>query len=39
MLLRKFELDEINPVIDFLIDEDYLSNERFAETVFRIRVG
>jgi len=39
MLLRKFELDEIIPVIDFLIDEDYLSNEHFAETVFRIGVG
>ncbi|WP_441003372.1 hypothetical protein [Pseudocolwellia agarivorans] len=35
LLLRKFELEETNPVIEFLIAKDYLSNERFAESVFR----
>ena len=39
LLLRKFELEEINTVIDFLVDENYLSNERFAESVFRTRVS
>jgi len=37
--LRKFMSDEINIVIEYLIQEGYLSNERFAESVFRTRVN
>jgi len=36
---RTFELDEIEPVIEFLLDENYLSEQRFADAVFRYRVG
>lgn len=38
LLLKKFELDEIISVVEYLIEEDYLSHERFAESVFRSRV-
>lgn len=37
--LRKFELDEISVVVDYLLEEDYLSNERFAESILRTRVN
>lgn len=37
--LRKFEVEEIDTVIEYLLEEDYLSNERFAESVFRTRVN
>lgn len=39
LLLRKFEQEEITPVIEYLIEENYLSHERFAESVFRTRVN
>jgi len=39
LLLRKFDLDEIPPVIEFLIEQNYLSHDRFAESIFRTRVN
>ncbi len=37
--LREFQYDEIVPVVNYLIDEDYLSEERFADCAFRHRVN
>lgn len=39
LLIRDFSLDDIVVVIDYLINENYLSEERFADSVFRNRVG
>lgn len=39
LLLRKFDLTDIHVVIDYLIAENYLSNERFAESIFRTRIN
>ncbi|MEW6982308.1 regulatory protein RecX [Colwelliaceae bacterium 6471] len=36
---RDFVIDDIMPVIDFLISEDYLSDEKFADCVIRHRVS
>ena len=39
LLLREHDIDEIAPVLDFVINEDYLNETRFADYVFRSRVG
>ena len=36
---REFTIEDIEPVVEFLLEEDYLSNERFADAIFRYRVG
>ena len=36
---REFPVEDIPPVIDFLIENNYLSNIRFAESVIRNKVG
>lgn len=35
---KKFIAEDISPVIQYLIEKDYLSDIRFAESVFRVRV-
>ena len=37
--LREFQDDEITIVIDYLIENDYLSESRFADSVYRTRVN
>ena len=37
--LREFQDDEITTVIDYLIENDYLSESRFADSVYRTRVN
>ena len=37
--IRDFATDDIVPVIDYLLENDYLSHERFADCMFRSRVG
>ena len=39
LLLRDFDLIEITPVMDYLLAEDYISDARYAESVFRTRVN
>lgn len=39
LALKEFPLDEIELVIVYLLKENYLSNERFAEAVIRQRVN
>jgi len=39
LALRDYEQVDVEPVIDYLIEKDYLSHERFAESVFRNRVS
>ncbi|WP_448211458.1 regulatory protein RecX [Colwellia sp. MEBiC06753] len=36
---KLFDQSDIEPVIEFLIDNDYLSNSRFAESVIRNKVS
>jgi len=37
--LREHDEDEIIPVLEYLITKDYLSEERFAECLFRTRMN
>lgn len=37
--LREFQDDEITLVIDYLVEHDYLSETRFADSVYRTRVN
>lgn len=37
--VKQYPLDDIAPVIEFLIENDYLSNIRFAESVIRNKVS
>ncbi|MDG1753202.1 MAG: regulatory protein RecX [Thalassotalea sp.] len=37
--LREFQDDEISIVIDYLVENDYLSESRFADSVYRTRVN
>ncbi len=37
--LREHSEDEISPVLEYLIEKDYLSEERFAESLFRTRMN
>jgi regulatory protein len=37
--LREFQPDDITEVIDFLIVEDYISESRFADCIFRTRIS
>ena len=39
LIKRSFISEDIQPVITFLSDENYLSNIRFAESVIRNKVG
>lgn len=39
LLARAFEGDEIDVVSTYLIENDYLSNERFAESVVRNKIS
>ncbi len=39
LLQRQFVEDEIEPVISYLIANDYLSDERYAESMYRVRVN
>ncbi|WP_206483813.1 regulatory protein RecX [Thalassotalea sp. G2M2-11] len=36
---REYQADDIDTVISFLLDNDYLSEQRFAESVFRSRIN
>jgi len=35
---KDFDSDDILPVLDYLIEKDYLSDQRFAESILRVRV-
>ncbi|GAA6206245.1 MULTISPECIES: regulatory protein RecX [Thalassotalea] len=37
--LREFQDSEITPVIDFLVENDYLNEARFADSVYRTRLN
>ncbi|MEW6990755.1 regulatory protein RecX [Colwelliaceae bacterium 6441] len=37
--LREFQHDEITPVINYLVENDYLSESRFIDSVYRTRVN
>jgi len=37
--LREHSENEITPVLEYLIEKDYLSEERFAECLFRTRMN
>jgi len=39
LALRGYEQIDVVPIIDYLLENNYLSHERFAESVFRNRVG
>lgn len=39
LLTKSFEPEEITPVIEFLLDNDYVSNIRFAESVIRNKIS
>ena len=39
LLQRDFLLDEISPVIDYLLENDYLNEQRFTESMFRLRIN
>jgi len=39
LMQREFLLEDISPVIDYLLEEDYLSEQRYTESMFRIRVN
>ncbi|NQZ83081.1 MAG: regulatory protein RecX [Colwellia sp.] len=39
LALRGYEQIDVAPVIDYLLEKNYLSHERFAESVFRNRVS
>ena len=39
LLKREFSPDDIDPVIHYLIEKNYLSDERFADCIFRSRVN
>ncbi len=39
LLKKDFDADDIFPVLDYLIEKDYLSDQRFAESTLRMRVG
>lgn len=36
---KSFDVDEIKPVIEFLLENDYLSNIRYAESLIRNKVS
>jgi regulatory protein len=36
---REYQKSEIEPVLDYLIEKDYLSDERFADCLLRSRVN
>ncbi len=38
LLQRKFEETEIDQVISYLMENDYLSDQRYADSMFRIRI-
>jgi len=38
LIKKDFDSVDIYPVLDYLIEKDYLSDERFAESIFRVRV-
>jgi regulatory protein len=37
--VRDYKAEDIDIVVEYLLVENYLSNERFAESIFRTRVG
>lgn len=39
LLQRDFLIEEITPVLDYLLKKDYLSDQRFTESVFRLRIN
>jgi len=39
LLQRDFLLEEIAPVIDYLLEKDYLNEQRFTESMFRLRTN
>ena len=39
LLQRAFLLEEILPVINYLVDNNYLSDQRYSESIFRLRVN
>jgi len=39
LLQREFLLEDISPVIDYLLEEDYLNEQRYTESMFRLRVN
>jgi len=38
LLKKDFDCEYISPVLDYLIEKDYLSDERFAQSTLRVRV-
>jgi regulatory protein len=39
LLQREYLAEEISEVINYLVDNNYLSDERYSESVFRLRVN
>jgi regulatory protein len=39
LLQREFLAEEISEVINYLVDNNYLSDQRYSESVFRLRVN
>lgn len=39
LLLRDYPSEDFDEVIDYLLDKNYLSNERFADSVIRQRIN
>jgi len=39
LLIREFHPDDLDEIIEYLLKESYLSNERFAESAIRNRVN